>query len=174
MLSTKIKIGDQVPIEHLITDRNATKFVQAKIYDESDTLLETVSLVNFGSGRYGYTSFNMPNKKFVKVYFTVFNDAEMLTIDSSYTSDIVLFVSEQEIQTVVIDSSSSLYGTIENDSLIGIIDTENTTIELVGVIKDDSLIGTIENTDEISGKIDDSELTGILNTEENWKEKSYV
>jgi hypothetical protein len=151
-----LKLGQLVPICHTLTDGNSALYVQAKIYNQSNTLLATINLTNAGAGSYTHNAYYMPVATFIRIQFSIYTDNAYTILSTDYTTDHDIFYTDTTTEYVGFE----LVGIVESDELIGEVLNES---ELIGTIEDDSLIGIVEDDSEnLEGIIEDDSLTGII------------
>jgi hypothetical protein len=142
-----IEFGKKVPIRLLISDLNALRYVQAKIYDQDSALIQTFNLGNLGNGRYTYEAYTMPSSNFITVVYTVFSDDNYSVVDDKYTSDIDIFIKAG------------------NDALEALIRNKSQNLSQVeAFVEAKTFSGEISNTKKLEADINKNVLEhGVLN-----------
>jgi len=85
----RIKIGDTIPIQLQMDDRNTQVYPQAVLYHADYTTWKTISLEHKANGLYAPAvgdEENMPDEDFVTAIFIVYSDAGHTTISPLYYS----------------------------------------------------------------------------------------
>lgn len=86
-----IQVGDIVPIELQMADGAIDQYPRAIVYDQDSLLLITIDLSHDNEGNYSGTSYNFPDKSFIKVVYIVYSDAPHTTENTKYERALDVF-----------------------------------------------------------------------------------
>lgn len=162
--STPIEAGKILPISMLLHDKDATKFIKAKIYNDANVILSTVTLVNIGGGLYSYDVFVMPDISYVKVQYDVFNDLALVVPSTKHGSDIDVFTNDRNNE--LLQAINNLLTAIQNvTGSLAKVDATIESLELVGAVGANVLEGSIEVAN-LSESIIKPIITGTIETDE--------
>lgn len=158
-VGVSIRAGDPVPIHLKLDDRNESKFGQALVYDEGNTLLTTLVLAHVNDGLYlPSTPYLMPGNVSIKVDYRVFNDVGLTDEDTTYRVDLDVFTKQNTIPGL--QETTDFTATFAaDDSLTATVEKEG---ELVATFEDDDLSLTVSPDSDFLVEINDDTLTGEI------------
>ena len=87
------EVGDLVPIELQLADGAINQYPRAYLYDQDSVALltPTIDLSHDANGNYSGTSYNMPDKTYIKIVYIVYSDAAHNTENIIYERDLEVF-----------------------------------------------------------------------------------
>jgi hypothetical protein len=154
------KLGDPIRLNLELWDGATNYFIQAHLYDATDTELvgSPVHLTSIANGLYTNDQLMMPNTPEVKVVYQVFTDSGYSLISPVHSDAIDIF----ELETP--SSSPSIYS-----DLVGIVGGQmnltgslESQVNLSGILSSDTLTGDLEQNSNLVGTLElEDEMTGI-------------
>lgn len=147
-----LQIGEPIPLGARLYDRDENKFVQARLYDATDTELAAspVALSHLAGGLYTDLSVAMPNTSYVRANYDVYDDPGFVNLSPIHQPDTEQFFIDQVSQ----DVSNILSEVVMPDLIARIQDEE---VLLAAVQEEDEIL-----TASIVDAIEDVDIVNIV------------
>lgn len=164
----KVVEGEILPIELQIENNNSTKFPQAILRNELNSIIGTVNLSHIDDGLYKPSvNFSMTSAKFIAVQYLIYDDAARTIISTDVGSATEIFIRES-VHEITWDEpilDHQIPGTTgETLSILETLDLE----EILSKIIISDITARVESDDKLGFGVESNEIV-VSNTSDDYQ-----